>query len=65
MTDENLNKDGNVGTENNVSDTGVKRVEIVLEELQQRQQKIQKEIEDHVEVEKTEMRMLLQKVTKY
>ena len=25
MTDENLNKDGNVGTENNVSDTGVKR----------------------------------------
>ena len=79
MTDENLNKDGNVGTENNVSDTGVKRregrieitieekaqVEIVLEELQQRQQKIQKEVEDHVEVEKTEMRMLLQKVTKY
>lgn len=53
MTDENLNKDGNVGTENNVSDTGVKRREgrhrnynrregtskIVLEELQQRQQK--------------------------
>lgn len=78
MTDENLNKDGNVGTENNVSDTGVKRREgrhrnynrrestkIVLEELQQRQQKIQKEVEDHVEVEKTEMRMLLQKVTKY
>ena len=27
MTDENLNKDGNVGTENNVSDTGVKRRE--------------------------------------
>ena len=25
MTDENLNKDGNVGTEKNVSDTGVKR----------------------------------------
>ncbi len=27
MTDENLNKDGNVGTENNVSDAGVKRRE--------------------------------------
>ena len=76
MTDENLNKDGNVGTENNVSDTGVKRREGRRRNYNRREgtsrNSTRRPTTETAENTKgsrrprrsTEMRMLLQKVTK-